>query len=427
MGSDQIRYLIFLSGRWRWRPTAAMRARGFRLVSFGRELTPDDRARAVRLNAEWDAIRAGEKLAEARVVFPHGSVGHGYERAVALRREARDQEARGAKAKPRGSDQTSRDDWPRAWKWIGPVFGDTDPKLITPENLIALRATVAARVSAGEAHRVIKVWRALWKKMAAMGYCRRDADPSLLFANTAPPPRQAVWREEEVRRLIKQAWRLDYRGLAALLAVAWDTQLSPVDVRSLTAGQMVRDGKGTMFAVARAKTGRAALGTLRRPTLRILRAYLAALGCELLDASPLFRTRGRPPGIPGGGKPWAPRPYTKDKLADDFAVIRAAAFGKDERRQLQDFRRSGAVEAIAGGADPASMSAKMANTLSASNRLHRTYVPVDASVVRLVDDARARGRALIREQKPDKSVITSGEAVSYPKTGKRKKTDISGR
>lgn len=418
MGSDQIRYLIFLSGRWRWRPTAAMRARGFRLITFGRELTPDDRARAVRLNAEWDALRAGERLAQARVVYPHGSIGHGYERAIALREEARGGKTTGRRK--RGSDQTSRDDWPRAWKWIGPVFGDADPKHVTPENLIELRATVAARVSASEAHRVIKVWRALWKKMAAMGYCRRDADPSLLFANTAPPPRQAVWREEEVRRLVKQAWRMGYRGLAALLAVAWDTQLSPVDVRGLTAGQMVRDGQGTMFAVARAKTGRAALGTLRRPTLRILRAYLAGLGCELLDTSPIFRTRGRPPGLPGGGKPWAPRPYTKDKLADDFAVIRAAAFGEGERRQLQDFRRSGAVEAIAGGADPASMSAKMANTLSASNRLHRTYLPVDAAVVRQVDDARARGRALIREQKPDKSVITSGEAVSYLKAGKQK-------
>ena len=29
------------------------------------------------------------------------------------------------------------------------------------------------RVSESEAHRVIKVWRALWKKMTVFGYCVR--------------------------------------------------------------------------------------------------------------------------------------------------------------------------------------------------------------------------------------------------------------
>ena len=35
--------------------------------------------------------------------------------------------------------------------------------------------------------------------------------------------------------------------LAALLAVAWDTMLSPVDVRSLTVGQRHNDGQGSVF------------------------------------------------------------------------------------------------------------------------------------------------------------------------------------
>jgi hypothetical protein len=41
----------------------------------------------------------------------------------------------------------------------------------------------------------------------------------------------------------------------------------------------------------------------------------------------------------------------------------------------------------------------MANTLSASNRLHRTYVPVDLASVRDVDEARASGRERNRAKK----------------------------
>ena len=42
-----------------------------------------------------------------------------------------------------------------------------------------------------------------------------------------------------------------------------------------------------------------------------------------------------------------------------------------------DFRRSGAVEAIAGDATPAALCHAMGNTLSASNALFATYVPVN--------------------------------------------------
>jgi hypothetical protein len=33
--------------------------------------------------------------------------------------------------------------------------------------------------------------------------------------------------------LVKAAWRRGYRGLACIIATAWDTQFSPVDVRTL--------------------------------------------------------------------------------------------------------------------------------------------------------------------------------------------------
>jgi hypothetical protein len=51
------------------------------------------------------------------------------------------------------------------------VLGDCDPKTVEPELLQDLRTKVAERVSETEGHRVIKVWRALWKKLQAFSYC----------------------------------------------------------------------------------------------------------------------------------------------------------------------------------------------------------------------------------------------------------------
>jgi hypothetical protein len=251
-----------------------------------------------------------------------------------------------------------------------------------PEEL-GLRPLVATKISETEVHRVIKVWRALWQRMAALKYCDKDADPSFQFANTAPPPRQAVWREGEAVRLVKRAWREGYHGLAALLAVAWDSQLSPVDARKLTAAQRRRDPIGTFFQTGRTKTGRRALATLSRRAEAVLDAYLARLGAEPVGASPVFRNRSG-------------APYSKDTLGDDFRAVRTLGFGVAERRQLADFRRSGTVEAFAGDAPPEKVSAKMANTLSQSNKLHQTYAPPQLASVRDADAARRRGRAKLR-------------------------------
>jgi hypothetical protein len=65
--------------------------------------------------------------------------------------------------------------------------------------------------------------------------------------------------------------------------------------------------------------------------------------------------------------------------------------GQAETRQMADFRRSGSVDALEGEAPPEKLSSTMANTLSASNRLHKTYGPVMLAAVRDADAARAAG------------------------------------
>ena len=253
MGRDRIRYFLFLNGRWRWRPTKAMRAHGFGLVTLDRggpaidadgnpEASLADRQRALELNRAWDQVRAGHASVPAKTtlkVYAKGSVGDGYQRAMELRKAARLSEGT-----IWTKEQEKRDSWPRAWKWLEPRFGDCDPRTIEPEHFLridpltgevkGLVAEIEKAVSITERHMVIKIWRALWKRMAGMQYCDVGADPAKTFANTPPKPRDQVWYRREFLRLVQTAWRHEYYGLAALMAAAWDSQLSPIDNRSLT-------------------------------------------------------------------------------------------------------------------------------------------------------------------------------------------------
>jgi hypothetical protein len=448
VGKDTIRYFLYLNGRWRWRPTRAMRAQGFGLVTMGRggpsldagghpKASIDDQQRAIALNRAWDQVRAGHAPAPARTTlkhYPEGSVGDGYQRAMALRKAARV-----AKGVVWTKEQEKRDSWPRAWKWLEPKFADCDPRTIEPEHFLRLDPVtgeakglvpeVEAAVSITERHMVIKVWRALWKKMAAMKYCELEADPGKSFANTPPQPRDQIWRRAEVLHLVQVAWRHEYHGLAALMAVAWDSQLSPIDNRSLTLAQARRDPAGVWFALARTKTDKAAAATLTKWSLAILIAYLKRFGAELMDNTPLFWTRGGRPvsrdgvtgqwgGDHGGGRHVVPRPYTKSSLNQDFRTVRELAFGKHETRQLQDMRRSGAVEGDAGGATIEDQSNKMANTVDRNKQLRKTYNPVNVASVRRFDEARVIGAKKLEEteQRAPESV-TVATLVTLLKSG----------
>lgn len=388
------------------------------------EASLEDRQRALALNRAWDEVRSGKVSAPAQTtlkLYPPGSVGEAYQRVMAMRKAERL-----AKGLVWTKDQEGRDDWPRAWRWLEPKFGDCDPKTIIPEHFLRIDSTtgepaglvveIESAVSVTERHRTIKVWRALWARMGALGYVGNNKDPALAFANSAPQTRGDIWLRREVLKLVQTAWRNRFYGLAACMAVAWDSMLSPVDARRLAAGQAANDGLGMLFFVDRAKTGRAAAGTLSQWSQAILLTYLRKLGVDLLDHTPLFWTRGGKAvsrtgeagrgGDRGGGRNWTPRPYTKDRLEKDFAKVRKLSFGADELRQLSHMRRSGAVEGDAGGASVTDQSNKMANTVAANNRLRKVYNPVNVPSVRRFDEARVKGAKAL-EQRPSKSVTPS--------------------
>jgi hypothetical protein len=360
-----------------------MRVLGFYSVPCGVD-GPDAWAIAEEWNRRWQAVKRGEapspvmaaaeNLSPERIeeltVYPPRSLGE------AFRRYRRTNEWE-SKA-PR-----TREDWWRGWRQIKPVFGDVHLRTVTLEDMSAWRKTIEEKISLREAHRCLKVWRAMWKVAAALGYCLRDADPSLGVRNRAAPGRSATWTEGEVVRLYKSAFRDGYHGLAAVIAVAWSTQLSPGDVRALRASQLAKNVTGSVFFTARGKTGVPVGGALSDRALAALEAYIAKLGAELHGEAYIFRNRSG-------------APYSSDTLGDDFRDVRRLVFGDREQRTLADFRRSGAVEAIAGGAKAEELAHAMGNTLSASNALFATYVPVSQATLRTVLEARRRGRSKLR-------------------------------
>ncbi len=75
-----------------------------------------------------------------------------------------------------------------------------------------------------------------------------------------------------------------------------------------------------------------------------------------------------------------------------------------------DMRRTGAVEANAGGASVEAIAAKMANSIDQNRKLQKTYMPVNIAAVRAADEARKVGRRrLASEQNEFKKLKLGGE------------------
>ncbi len=366
---------------------------GFKHVDCGED-GPAAWAIALGWTDRWKSARAahlrGESVEDAtdmEPIYPPNSLGE----AFAKFRKTNTW----AKKKPR-----TREGWLRGWKYIEPVFAIVEPQTVSLEDVDAWYAQQLELTTVGEAYQAMKIWRALWRVVGSLRrddgahYCDSERDPSLGIRRETPKKRSAIWVYDEARILVKGAWRMGFKGLAAALATCWDTQFSPVDVRAVTKAKLAPDAFGAVFSLSRAKTGKAAIGTLSYKTERVLLAYMATLPFELHPDMPIFHTRGAGSG-PKGGRPRAPAPYTKDTLSKDFRIVRKAVFPGDKRK-VMDFRRSGAVEAIAGKVDPAALAGKMANSIDTNQELQRTYLPNQTAVVRLADEARARGREVLR-------------------------------
>lgn len=363
-------------GRGYWVPTPKMKLLGFRCVACGRD-SPQAKSTAMEWEARYQASRKGDGDGAKRT-YPKNSVGDAFEQIRASKGWAR---------KPSGT----REEWERVWKSIEPVFGDLHPRRVGYLHLDNWYETLLEKKGDDFAWRCMKIWRALYNKMAAMKLCDPGADPSKAIRRKKPKARDQTWLYDEYRQIVDRAWADGYHGLACIVAVAWDTQFSPGDVRALTPKQALEIGLDWGFGTHRRKTGGKAMGLLSPRTRELFQAYLDGLGYELLDDASIFRTRGHAPG-PKGGRPRQGAPYTKGSLISDFAEIRERVFGPDEKRQLRDMRRAGAQEALAGGVSLTDLATTMVNDIDDNSELLRIYGPTQAASVRATAESRERGR-----------------------------------
>jgi hypothetical protein len=296
VGRIKIPYYVVIKGRGYWRPHPRMRVYGFQIARCGVD-GPEAWKIAEEWNQRWQAVRCGDapplvdvsKLtrddAEAARRYPCGSIGAAFQ--AYIRTPEWTARAYSARIKV----------WWPAWYRIRAMWGDVNPNTITFDQMSRWRAALEKQCGRGVAHKTFRVWRAFWKIMEGMRVAV-VADPSRGVRNRAPAPRWQRWSEGEAVRLVKAAWRKGYRGLACVIAVAWDSQFSPVDIRTLRAGhRAVVDGR-LIFdrqADGRAKTGRAAIGTLSPRTERLVRAYLDEPKIERLPDAILFRNRSGNP------------------------------------------------------------------------------------------------------------------------------------
>lgn len=365
MGNIKIPYYVVKRGRGFWQPKAEMRAAGFRSVSCGPD-GPDAWKRAEQANEQWQAYRRGDAK-PLKHIYPKGSIGEAWERYRRTNEWA-------SKAK------ATRDEWDRAWKWIGAAYADVDPRTVSLEGVSELRALVEAKVSNREAHRVIKVWRAAWKTWAALGYCDREKDPSLGIRNRSEKGGSATWKETEVLAQIRVAYRMGYHGMALCLSILWDTGCSPIDARKATASQIVTDGRKTFFAIDRAKTGKPAILPLTRRSVFLVGAMERELGVSFIGEARLIRNRSGDPYI------------HRANFNKDHRTIRDACFGEEETRTLNDMRRTAASEAIDGEISTGHLSLAMGNTIGRSNQLWQVYAKPSLVPGLAFAEARRRGR-----------------------------------
>lgn len=377
---------------------------GFKLVDCGED-GPRAWSIAQSWNEKWKQARADhlagkpvQKIGKIERVFPPDSLGEGFAKFRAT-------------GEWKSKKETTKSQWMRGWKMIEPTFGDVNPRTVAMEHIDLwyhgdpqdprLKG-ILETVGVSEAYLGMKYWRAIWSVLMTINrgdgqrYCMGE-DPSLGIRRKTPKTRSAIWLYDEAQLTIGAAGQMKILGLQAALSVAWDTMMSPVDVRTLTLSHMSRDAQGTVFQIDRAKTGKQAIGTLTEQTLQLLNGYIAGLPFTLHPETPIFHTRGGQPG-PKGGRPRPPVPYTKDTLSKDFRDVRAVLFIGDTRK-VMDFRRSGSIEAIAGAVDMSALAAKAANSIDTNKKLQGTYLPNQTAVVRLADEARLRGRVVMRGAK----------------------------
>lgn len=282
----------------------------------------------------------------------------------------------------------TRDDYDRAWTHLGPELGKKPLHKITPDEFAAAQRKWERELSAHERFRTVKCARAMFNAAIKRGLLKTS--PATLLPNPMPKSRWQSFNAGEIYVLVGEAWTRKKTGLALAIWTAWETAMSPVDIRTLSPAMLRRDKVGLYVARERTKTkggvdGAEILAALSDDLSAAIEAYietLRAAGLELAPDAPIFRKPNR--------RTWRER----KALAQDFRRLRAAVMKGDARR-FADIRRSANLEMRLGDASPAERAKILANTLDRSRFLDATYTPSTVALARRMATKRAAARAIL--------------------------------
>jgi hypothetical protein len=303
--------------------------------------------------------------------------------------------------------ERTRDQWEEAWAHISRRFGRTLITRITVADSekfhrdcrrlpvdAAGKKTEGLGLSPHEAWRTCVIWRALLNMLE-----KKDLIPKApigAVANPMPPGRGEFWLESEVACMVRAAALLErvcrspaekkkFRTLGLIVRLAWETALSAVDCRTFSMAMLKPRPGGWYVDRARTKNGAAAKPPLSTALLEALQAYAKELPAEMVGDAPLFRNSD---GVA----------LSRSYLSHAFAELRRVAFGKAEKRQLQDLRRSANLEADMGDAKVEDRAALLANTMDKSKSLDAVYTPATTLRGLKVQKARETGRVVLQQE-----------------------------
>lgn len=349
---DYVRYYTIKNGRAFWTPGKFGASYGLPKSQPLGPAGPDALAAAATWNGRLDSARTAARSAiEVVRKYPPGSLGHFYE-------VFKTKTVWGLMA-PR-----TRDDYERAWPDIETRFGTRLVTRISADDSERFHAELHPAHNEGsgyswnEAHRILKVWRALLSALVSYGL--RTSAPIGRVANPAPKGREGLWTHGDVITLVWIAALSGHKGMAAAIRLAWGAMLSPVDVWTLPRSGWRTGASGAQLATQRGKTGKRVLHAVDADTLEVVDAYLGSMPTMLANTKMIRRYNGAP--------------YrSKDTFGDDFRAVRAIAFPGDAR-QFLDLRRSALTEARLGGATKDDIGLAAANSVDRSAKLEETYL-----------------------------------------------------
>lgn len=340
MGSFKIPNVVERNGGYYFQAKRHMRRAGIHSEALGTDLAAAVK-RAQELNLAWQDIRTG-KDQPRQVKAPTGTLAR-------LVDDLLDSVEFTDKSRARQAEIEY------SLKHISPVFGPSRLEAITPANCEKFYDILREQGSVHKAARVIKDLRYLFNRAIRLRLI--TFNPALAFQVKQPESRSQTWTSDQVNLAVTTAWSEGFKGAAVALAIAYDTGLSPVDIRTLTMGQI--EGN-RIVGVTRAKTGRPVEPKLWPETVDWIGLYHNDLGVASTPAALVVRTRRG-------------RPYMKDRLSRDIRIVLRKA-GIPDAVQLRDLRRTATTESAENEATVPEIAAARGWAMATAAKDMDTYV-----------------------------------------------------